>query len=163
MTLFSIAGGAPPGGEAWSLCCFFFPVLPLVVFLSARAVSRTSFPAAFLAMLLVGLPFLLVAWGVAGYEPSDDSDVLAEQETGRQVLVCYACLLALAALPMAYVAVRLYLQRRSKTKEQDESAMFEGGAVEPTAGPDVSSSFALKLVCLALLWLAMVLLARRVG
>ena len=106
MQLLAIAGGAPPGGEDWLSCCGMFVILPLVVFLAGRAVVRRSGWSGCSALLLAGLPYLLLRGMVAGYQPSDDGDVRADQETGRQALGFYVWLVAIAGASVLWVVVR---------------------------------------------------------
>ena len=105
MQLFAIAGGAGPGDEALLLCCGFFPILPLVVLLSAVALYRTSVWFACLALLLTGLPYVVLLLMVAGYKPSDDGDVLSDQATGRRAVGFYAMLAAFEGLCVVWVVV----------------------------------------------------------
>jgi hypothetical protein len=104
--LLAIAGGAGPGDEDVFACCGVFPVLPLVVFLAAWAVYRNSVWAACGAVLLTGLPYLLLRQMVAGYQPSDDGDVMSDQQAGRQAVVLYGWMVAVAGASVLGVAVR---------------------------------------------------------
>ena len=106
MQFLAIAGGAGPGGEDGLFCCGLFVVLPTVAWLAGRAVLRNSAWPAGVALLLTGLPYLLLRAMVAGYQPSDDGDVRADQESGRQAVVFYTWLVAVAGSSAVWVAGR---------------------------------------------------------
>src|SRR5688572_24730821 len=103
MRIFAIAGGAGPGDEDVLSCCGIFPLLPLVLLLAGLAVYRNSILAACSALLLAGLPYLLLLWMVAGYEPSTDGDVMADQAVGQGAVGWYSVMTAVAALSMIWV------------------------------------------------------------
>lgn len=100
MQLLAIAGGVGPSGETWLVGCGCFPVLPLVAYLAGRAVIRCSIWPAVLALVLAGVPFLILSLIVAGYRPSDDGDVLSDQMDGVQALGFYAALAGIAGLAL---------------------------------------------------------------
>ena len=106
MPLLAIAGGAGLGDEDVLSCCGVTVVLPLLAFLAGRAVYRGSSWSACGALLLAGLPYVLLRAMVAGYQPSDDADVREDQAAGRQALGLYAWLVAVAALSILWVAGR---------------------------------------------------------
>ncbi len=106
MQLLAIAGGAPPGEEDWCSCCGMFVVLPLVVFLAGRAVIRNSGWFALAALLLAGVPYLLLRSMVDGYQPSNDGDVRADQKTSRQALGFYLWLVVAAGSSFLWVVLR---------------------------------------------------------
>ena len=105
MGLFAIAGGAPPSGES-VCCCSLYIVLPSVVLLSAISAKRESFWYAGLALALAGAPLALTLVGIAGYEPSEDWEVMDEQVMGRRVALLYTGTVAVAVLSLLYVAGR---------------------------------------------------------
>jgi hypothetical protein len=114
MQLLAIAGGAGPGDEDVLSCCGMFIVLPLVLFLAGRAVFRDSAWSACCALLLAALPYLLLRVMVAGYQPSDDGDVRADQATGREALGLYLWLVAVAGLSVVWAVSRQLLRTRRK-------------------------------------------------
>lgn len=105
MGLFAIAGGAPPSGEE-ICCCSLYLVLPLVLLLSAMSAARESFGYALFALGLAGSLLALTLVGIAGYEPSDDWEVVDEQAMGRWVAWMYAGVAAIPVVCLLYVAVR---------------------------------------------------------
>ena len=115
MQILAIAGGAGPGDEDTFGCCGMFVVLPLVFFLVARAVVRTSGWSALAAVALSVLPYLILRSMVAGYQPSDDSDVRADQNSGRHAVWLYGYLAAVAGLSALWVVLlRLVRWRRMR-------------------------------------------------
>jgi hypothetical protein len=123
--LFAIAGGAGPGDEDVLSCCGMFPILPLVVLLAGLAMFRDSVWAACLALLLAGLPYVLLLRMVAGYEPSTDGDVVADQAAGRQAVGFYAAMTAVAGLSAFWVVGRKLL--RWGGKHAEPAAAADGG------------------------------------
>jgi hypothetical protein len=115
--LFAIAGGAGPGEEDVLSCCGMFPILPLVVFLAGLAVYRNAIWPAGAALLLAGVPYLILRQMVAGYQPSDDGDVVADQAVGRKAVGFYMWLLGVAALSVLWVSVRRLVWRGTKPAE----------------------------------------------
>ena len=106
MQLLAIAGGAGPDGASMLFCCGVFPILPLVIVLAGRAVVRNSVWSACVALLLTGLPYLVLREVVAGYQPSDDRDVVSDQEGGRQTVAFYAWLTVVAGASAVWTAGR---------------------------------------------------------
>jgi hypothetical protein len=104
--LLGIAGGAGAGDEDALGCCFVFPLLPLVAFFACLAVYRNATLPAIVALVLAGLPYLALRGMVAGYQPSDDWEVMAEQATGRKLIGSYQWLVAVAGLSLAYIGCR---------------------------------------------------------
>ena len=95
-------GGAPPGSAELGCCCLF-PLLPLVAVLAMRAMHRNAAWPAVLALVLVGLP-CLVLWGSAVSPPTtDDPEVLDETEATRRVAVLYSCFVAVAGFSLCLV------------------------------------------------------------
>ena len=123
MQLFSIAGGAGPGDEDVLSCCGWFPILPLVLLLAGLAVYRNSIWVALGALLLAGLPYLILWQMVASYQPSDDGDVVADQAVGRRAVGFYASLVGVAGVSVLGVTVRRSVGWRWKR-------------TEPVAAPD---------------------------
>ena len=117
MQLLAIAGGAGIGDEGALACCGVFVVLPLVALLVGRAVYRTSAWSAWAALLLAGLPYLLLRAMIAAYRPSGDWEVTDEQAHGRNVAAYYAWLVLVAASSLTYVMCRR-LGRRSGLAQQ---------------------------------------------
>jgi hypothetical protein len=115
MQLFAIAGGAGPGDEDVLVCCFVFPLLPLVAFLACLAAYRNAALPAVVGVVLAGLPYLALRSMVAGYRPSDDWEVMDEQATGRKQVGWYALLVLVAGASLVYVGIRrLVLWGRSR-------------------------------------------------
>lgn len=106
MSLLAIAGGAGPSGEEMLSCCGMLVVLPLVVLLALYGVIRNSALPALAALLLAVLPYLFMRVVVAAYQPSDDGDVRADQDTGRWAVGLYGWLVVVAGLSALWVAVR---------------------------------------------------------
>ncbi len=104
--LIAIAGGAGPGIDSAIFCCGVFPLLPLVVFLGALAVYRNSIWPVAVAIVLAAVPYLLLRAMVAGYQPSDDWEVLSDQSDGRMSVRLYLCHLGIAGLAALCVAIR---------------------------------------------------------
>ena len=115
--LFAIAGGAGPGDEEVLSCCGVCPILPLVFLLAGLAVFRNSIWAGCLALLMAGLPYVVLRSMVTGYEPSTDGDVVADQAAGRKAVGLYAVMSAVAGLSVVWVVARRLAWRRSKGAE----------------------------------------------
>ena len=158
MELFAIAGGAPPGGEDWLTCCGCFPILPLVVLLAGRSVIRGSVLSATLALVIAGLPYLLLRAVVAGYQPSDDGDVRADQFTGREALGFYAVLATVASVSVLATTVR-WLRARRGAPVPNSVAVAADDLDTPPA-PNGVFSFLVRVACLVVLCLAILLLAK---
>jgi hypothetical protein len=115
-------GGAPPGGEHMLGCCFVFPLLPLVGILAVLAVYRNAAWPAVLALVLVGLPYL-VLWGmVAGYQLSDDWEEMDEQKAGYKLVKLYLLLVAIAGLSLCLVIGGRWLRRESAQESVPKSS-----------------------------------------
>jgi hypothetical protein len=103
-------------GEDALYCCGMCPILPLVVLLAIVAVFRNSLWAAFLALLISGLPYVILQFIVALYEPSVDGEVEANQFTGRSAVGFYDWIVAIAGLSFLWVgAMRIIRRKRSPT------------------------------------------------
>jgi hypothetical protein len=105
MELFAIAGGAPPSGEVLLNGCGVICLLPFFLFLVGWAVARNAVWAALLALVLVGLPYLMLWNAVAGYQPSDDGDVMSDQAAGREALTKFTILVVIAAAAVVWSAI----------------------------------------------------------
>ncbi len=81
------------------------------MFLAGWAVYRGRAWTALGALVLAGLPFLLLRQMVAGYLPSDDGDVVSDQQAGRQALVFYGRLVVVAGVSVLGVVVRWLVGR----------------------------------------------------
>jgi hypothetical protein len=106
MGLFAIASGEPFGDEEAMGCCGLFIVLPSVVLISALSAKRESFWYAGVALALSGSLLALILVVIAGYQPSDDGDVMSVQAAGRRLAWWYAGTVAIAVLAMLWVAGR---------------------------------------------------------
>jgi hypothetical protein len=94
-------------------CCGMCPILPLVVLLVLVALIRNSLWSASLALLIAGLPYVILHCMVALYEPPTDGEVEAEQFTGRSAVGFYDWIVAAAGLSLLWVgAVRLIRRKR---------------------------------------------------
>jgi hypothetical protein len=102
---------ASMGGEDILYCCGMCPILPLVVLLVIVALIRNSLLAAWLALLIAGLPYIILQIAVALYEPSTDGEVTADQFTGRSALGFYDWIVAAAGLSFLWVIVMRILRR----------------------------------------------------
>jgi hypothetical protein len=92
------------------------------VLLAVLAVKRNSLWAALGGVLLAGLPYLLLRHMVAGYQPSADGDVVADQATGRQALGSYLFLVAVAGLSAVCAVGRRLFGPGRKPSEPDAVA-----------------------------------------
>jgi hypothetical protein len=104
--LIALAGGAGPGDEDVLGCCGMCPVLPLAILLAGWAVYRKIAWPACLALLLSGLPYLYLHSKVAGYQPSDDWEIMGEQATGRKFVWFYGLVAGAAGLALLCVYCR---------------------------------------------------------
>src|ERR1700722_2366584 len=71
------------GGEDLLYLCGMCPIFPLVVLLVIVALIRNSLWPAGLALLIAGVPYVVLQITVALYESSADGEVTADQFTGR--------------------------------------------------------------------------------
>ena len=117
MRLLALAGGHPGPNDGEVLgCCFVFLFLPMVVFLAGSAAYHKAFWPAILALVLAGLPYLLLQAMVAGYQPSDDWEVTNNQAADRRLAGWYLGLVGLAAASLLYVGWRRLLPLRGHAK-----------------------------------------------
>jgi len=115
---FAIAGGAAgPDEESLLNCCAICPVLPLVIVLSILAVVRNSFYAGLCCFLASGTLGIIAILVVAAYKPSEDSDVISDQENGREALWKYAFLTAISGSAFLYVTFKRFIRNRVSTAE----------------------------------------------
>ena len=135
MELFAIAGGDGPTCEAALHCCGCFPILPLLILLAGMTAYRNIVWPACLALLISGLPYVLLLQMVTGYEPSDDGDVMADQAVGRQTVRFYAILTAFSGLSVLAAAVRLLAQRRASSTAPGKSENIEDSATTKADKP----------------------------
>jgi hypothetical protein len=103
------------GEEDMLYLCGMYPILPLVVLLVIVALIRNSLWSASLALLIAGLPYVILLIMVALYEPSTDGEVTADQFTGRSAVGFYDWIVAAAGLSFLWVvAMRLLFIRRKQ-------------------------------------------------
>jgi len=104
-------------GEDALYCCGMCPILPLVVLLVITALMRNSILAAVSALMISGLPYVILQIMVALYEPSADGEVTADQFTGRSAVGFYDWIVAVAGLSFVLVIVkRVMLNTYRRTK-----------------------------------------------
>lgn len=135
MSLLAIAGGAGPGGEEILSCCGMFVFLPLVMLMAVYGVVRNTFWPALAALLLAAPPYLFMRVVVAAYQPSNDGDVRADQDTGRSAAELYGWLVGVAGLSVAWITARRLVGRSRKSGE----AIGSDGA-RLRAHPDLPSA-----------------------
>lgn len=172
--LWAIAGGRAFSGEDVLGCCFVFPLLPLVAGLLLLAVSRNAMWPAVIALALVGMASLDLWLLIASYRPSDDWEVMDDQEKGYRLVRSHLRLLGVAGLCLFWIIGRRLLRNGSiwvpTTAEPGSSPPGQNwewlrGWVR-TSGVRISPAalqrFLIRLVvCLVMLTVAVMLLGKR--
>jgi ABC-type antimicrobial peptide transport system permease subunit len=109
-------------GEDILYCCGMFPILPLVVLLVIVALIRNSLWSASFALLIAGLPYVILQIMVALYEPSTDGEVAADQFTGRSALGFYDWIVAGAGLSLLWVVVARTMHHHFRPAKRNPSS-----------------------------------------
>jgi hypothetical protein len=99
-------------GEDILYCCGIFPILPLIVLLVIVALIRNSLWAASLALLIAGLPYVILLCMVALYDAPTDGEIEANQFTGRSAVGFYDWVVAVAGLSFLLVGVMWIVRRK---------------------------------------------------
>ena len=95
-------------------CCGMCPILPLVILFAVFALIRNSLWSASFALLIAGLPYVILLGLVAVYDPPIDEEVAANQFTGRSAVGFYDWIVAAAGLSFLVVGTRRMVRRKRR-------------------------------------------------
>ena len=119
--IYAMAGGAGLDDAGVLTCCGICPILPLFILAVLFGATRNSLWAASLALLISGVPFTFLVIVTANYEPSEDWEVVSDQDGGWAAIAFYAVMTSIAALTFVLVVGRRLQRLRNAPSANQKS------------------------------------------
>ncbi len=110
VSLFAIAGGAPPAIEeylAWGVAL----LIPVDYVLTILAVYKNSLKISYFSIFIMGMVFSLALLIGFTYEHSEDEDEVAKQRTGWSALRNSGALLLISTIPIPWILTKTVRER----------------------------------------------------